>query len=72
MLKNCQLVGELGESQRSAKLFLRETAIVVLPSSIGHLTTLKKLCLRDCKNLVCLPSTICSLKMVQYLNITRY
>ena len=53
------------------KLFLSETTIEVLPSSIGCLTTLKKLCLRDCKKLVCLPSTFCSLKMVQYLNITR-
>ena len=75
-LSRCSKIVNLSENLENlkdlVKLFLCETAIVVLPSSIGHLTTLKKLCLRDCKNLVCLPSTICSLKMVQYLNITRY
>ena len=39
------------------------TAIELLPSSIGRLAAVKDLNLKDCKNLVCLPSTICNLKL---------
>ncbi|XP_030949238.1 TMV resistance protein N-like [Quercus lobata] len=45
------------------------TAIEVLPS-VRRLAALKILILKDCKILVCLPSTICNLKRVQYLDLT--
>ncbi|KAK9987253.1 hypothetical protein SO802_032204 [Lithocarpus litseifolius] len=49
-------------------LDLSRTAIEELP--IEHLTTLTLLTLKDCKNLVCLPSTICSLKLLESLDLS--
>ena len=42
-----------------------------LPSSVEHLTNLAALHLRDCKNLVCLPSNICNFKLLRELKVTR-
>ena len=37
--------------------------------SIEHLTSLKSLSLKDCKNLVCIPSIICNFKLLMDLDI---
>ena len=41
-----------------------------LPSLIQGLTVLTFFTLKDYKNLVCLPSTICSLKLPEYLDLS--
>ncbi|XP_075647851.1 TMV resistance protein N-like [Castanea sativa] len=51
------------------KLHLDGTAITKLPSSVEHLTNIASLHLRDCKNLVCLPSIICSFKSLKDINL---
>ena len=51
-------------------LSLEGTAIEVLPSSIGHMAALILLYLKDCKNLVCLPNTICNLKKLGKFDVT--
>ncbi|KAK9995001.1 hypothetical protein SO802_024704 [Lithocarpus litseifolius] len=51
------------------KLHLDGTAIMKLPPSIEHLTNVASLHLRDCKNLVCLPSIICSFKSLKDINL---
>ena len=43
-----------------------------LPSLIEGLTDLTFLTLKDCNNLACLPSTICSLKLLECLDLSRY
>ena len=45
-----------------------ELAITKLPTSIGHLTGLALLNIRDCKSLTCLPSTIFNLKLLKEMN----
>ena len=50
-------------------LDLRESGIRELPSSIGDLGGLTKLCLRDCPNLRDLPDTIYKLQQLQLLSI---
>ena len=45
------------------------TAVKEFPSSFEGLTTLTSLTLKDCKNLVLLPSTICSLNSLESLNL---
>ena len=42
-----------------------------LPSLIQGLTVLTFFTLKDYKNLVCLPSTICSLKLLECLDLSR-
>ena len=59
----------MGNMKRLLKLHLEETAITKLPSSIEHLTNLDSLHLRDCKNLMCLPSIICSFKSLKDINL---
>ena len=60
---NCDnLLEKLGNFKGLKMLFLSGTTIKELPSSIEGLTTITFLILEDCKNLECLPSTICSLK----------
>ena len=61
---NCnKLLGKLGNLQGLKKLFLGGTTIKELPSSIENLKALTFLSLKDCKNFVCLPRTICNLKL---------
>ena len=55
--------------QRVLKLYLDGTAITKLPISIGHLTGLALLNIRDCKSLMCLPSTIFNLKFLKNVDI---
>ncbi|KAL4625614.1 hypothetical protein ACB092_05G038400 [Castanea dentata] len=64
-------IPEFGENmQRVLKLYLGGTAITKLPTSIGHLTGLVLLNLRDCKSLTCLPSNIFNLKLLKDVNIS--
>ena len=53
------------------KLSLSGTTLKELPSSIEGLTSLNLLTLKDCKNLVCLRSTICSLNLLECLDLSR-
>ena len=46
------------------------TTIKELPSSIGGLMALNLLTLNDCKNLVCFPSTICCLNLLECLDLS--
>jgi len=55
-----------------SKLFLKETAIKKLPSSLGFLVSLLSLDLENCKNIVCLPDTISELKFLLILNVSCY
>ena len=59
----------MGNMKCLSKLHLNATAITKLPSSFEHLTNLASLQLRDCKNLVCLPSIICSFKSLKDINL---
>ena len=59
----------IGNMKRLSKLRLEGIAITKLPSSIEHLTNLASLHLRDCKNLVGLPSIICSFKSLKDINL---
>ena len=68
--KFVNLPENLGNLKGLVVLYLKGIAIKVLPSSVGCLTALTSLNLRDCKNLVGLRSTICSLKMVSFLNLS--
>jgi Leucine-rich repeat (LRR) protein len=52
------------------KLYLDGTAVTKLPASIECLTDLASLKLKDCKNLVCLPSTILNLKLLKDVDIS--
>ena len=69
----CSICDNLPENLGNLKgletLYLSGTAIKELSSSIEGLTTLTFLSLKDCKNLVCLPSTICCLKLLECLDI---
>ena len=51
------------------ELDLSKTAIEELPSLIERLTNLTLLTLKFCINLVCLPSTSCSLNLLKYLDL---
>ncbi|GAU26525.1 hypothetical protein TSUD_361580 [Trifolium subterraneum] len=53
-----------------SQLYLEETAITKLPSSLGFLESLTLLNLENCKNLVCLPDTISELKSLLTLNVS--
>ncbi|XP_030971320.1 TMV resistance protein N-like isoform X2 [Quercus lobata] len=59
----------LGNLKGLKKLHLSGIAIRVLPSSIEHLTSLSLLTVRDCKNLVCFPNTIRSLRLGNSLDL---
>ena len=55
---NLKRIPEFGENmERVLELYLDGTAITKLPTSIGNLTGLSSLNVRDCKNLMSLPST---------------
>ena len=53
-----------------SKLKLSGTSIKDSTSSIKHLKNLTLLTLRDCKNLVCLPNAIWSLKLGNSLDLS--
>ncbi|KAK9987256.1 hypothetical protein SO802_032207 [Lithocarpus litseifolius] len=57
----------LGNLKGLYDLDLSGTAIKEFPSSIEGLTTLISLTLKDCKNLMCLPSIICNLNSLKCL-----
>ena len=61
----------LGNLKGLKKLYLSGTTIKELPSSTEGLSTLTLLTLKDCKNLVCLPNTICCLKLLEYIDLSR-
>ena len=64
-------IPEFGENMRRIlKLYLDGIAITKLPISIGHLTGLALLNIRDCKSLTCLPSTLFNLKLLKEMNIS--
>ncbi|XP_050257404.1 TMV resistance protein N-like isoform X25 [Quercus robur] len=60
----------LGNLKGLKNLHLSGTAIKELPSSIDGLTTLTSLTLWSCRNLVCLPNTICCLISLECLEIS--
>ena len=59
----------VGDMKRLQKLLLECTAITELPLFVECLIGLNILILRGCKNLKCLPNTICSLKNLRILNL---
>ena len=59
-----------GNMERVCKLYLDGTAITKLHESIENLTGLASLKLKDCKNLVCVPSTIFNLKLLKDVDIS--
>ena len=74
-LSGCSNFDNLPENLGNVKglnwLNLSGIAVKELPSSIGCLTSLTSLNISDCKNLVCLHSTICSLKLLESLDLSR-
>ncbi|KAL6269136.1 hypothetical protein ACE6H2_026047 [Prunus campanulata] len=65
-------IPEFGEHMQNLKyIFLRETAIEQIPSSIEDLVGLLYLRVDDCKSLLGLPSTICKLKSLIELIMPR-
>ena len=61
---NLKRIPEFGENMKHvSKLYLDDTAITKLPTSIGNLTSLSSLTVRDCKNLMSLPSTFFKYKV---------
>ena len=66
-----KLPGNLGNLKGLDELYFSVINIKVLPSSIEGLMALTLLTLKDCKNLVCLPSTICCLKLLECLDLSR-
>ena len=74
ILSNCskiKTIPEFGENMGCViKLYLNGTAITKLPTSIGNLSGLVSLDVRDCKNLMSLPSTFFSLTRLKDLNLS--
>ncbi|XP_050108013.1 disease resistance protein RPV1-like [Malus sylvestris] len=67
----CSSLGKFSELPRNlTELQLTETAIKVLPSSIEHLSHLKKIELESCERLASLPTSICKLNSLERLNLT--
>ena len=61
---NLKRIPQFGESmEHVSELYLDGTAITKLPTSIGNLTSLSSLTVRDCKNLMSLPSTFFKYKV---------
>ena len=61
----------LGNLKGLKRLYLSGSTIKELPSSIEGLTALTLFAFKDCKNLVCLLSTICCLKLLECLDLSR-
>ncbi|KAK9995061.1 hypothetical protein SO802_024764 [Lithocarpus litseifolius] len=74
ILSDCskvKTIPEFGKNmERVLKLYLDGTAITKLPTSIGNLTSLTSLGLRDCKNLTYLPSTFFNMKTLENVNLS--
>ena len=74
ILSNCSKVKTIPEfgmnMERVLELYLDGTAITKLPTSIGNLTSLTSLGLRDCKNLMSLSSTFFNMKMLEKVNLS--
>uniref|UniRef100_A0A2N9I3K5 Uncharacterized protein n=1 Tax=Fagus sylvatica TaxID=28930 RepID=A0A2N9I3K5_FAGSY len=74
ILSRCAKVKKIpefgGKMKCLCKLYLDGIAISKLPASIEYLTGLASLILRDCKNLVCVPSTIFNLKLLKDVDIS--
>ncbi|KAK9984835.1 hypothetical protein SO802_034360 [Lithocarpus litseifolius] len=66
-----KLPKDLGNIVSLKMLYLNETAIKELPSSIEFLIGLATLDLKDCKKFVLLPSTVCSLKSLERMYLSR-
>ena len=73
ILSSCSKVRKIPEFRENMQclleLYLDGTAITKLPTSIGHLTGLALLNIRDCKRLMCLSSTIFNLKFLKNVDI---
>nr|XP_023885698.1 disease resistance-like protein DSC1 [Quercus suber] len=73
ILSNCskiKTIPEFGENMgHVTKLYLDGTAITKLPTSIGNLSGLALLNVRDCKNLMTLPSTFFNMTWLKNLNL---
>ena len=64
-------IPEFGENMdRVSELYLDETNITKLPTSIGNLIGLASLSIRDCKNLMSLPSTMFNIKSLKCLDFS--
>ncbi|XP_075647727.1 TMV resistance protein N-like [Castanea sativa] len=64
-------IPEFGENMKSvSKLYLDGTTISKLPTSIGNLTGLVLLNVKDCKNLMTLPISFLNLKSLEKLHIS--
>ncbi|GAU17933.1 hypothetical protein TSUD_330570 [Trifolium subterraneum] len=74
ILSGCTAVRKLpdfGESMTNLfTLALEETPIAQLPPTIGYLTGLNSLRLRECRNIVSLPNTFSNLKSLKRLNLS--
>jgi Leucine-rich repeat (LRR) protein len=74
ILSGCSKVKKIpefgGSMECVRKLYLDGTAISKLLASIENLNGLASLKLKDCKNLVCLPSTIFNLKLLKDVDIS--
>ena len=67
---NLKRIPEFGENMESVlELYLDGTAITKLPTSIGNLIGLASFNVRDCKNLISLPSTFFNMKRLRDLNL---
>ncbi|XP_058737868.1 TMV resistance protein N-like isoform X3 [Vicia villosa] len=74
ILSGCTAVRKLpdfGESMTNLSILaLDEISIAELPPTIGYLTGLHSLVLRECKNIVSLPNTFSKLKSLKRLNLS--
>ncbi|CAL2279851.1 unnamed protein product [Prunus armeniaca] len=71
-LRGCSSLRKFSELPRNmTELELTETSIEVLPSSIEHLSCLKKIILENCRRFASLPTSICKLNSLERLIITR-
>ncbi|XP_062001457.1 disease resistance protein RUN1-like isoform X2 [Rosa rugosa] len=67
---NLENFPEISEVMKLPQLYLDETAIKELPSSIDRLQGLEMLSMRNCRSLLCLPNTICNLANLTELYLT--
>ncbi|XP_065625392.1 TMV resistance protein N isoform X3 [Quercus suber] len=64
-------IPKFGENmKRVLELYLDSTGITYLPTSIGNLTRLASLSVRDCKNLMFLPCTFFNMKSLENLEFS--